>query len=174
MTSGYVHVLYVVMYPMRKILQELMDSNNLNGDDLHRLSGVSGPTTTRFLTGRIAEPKSGTVCRWAKVFGITEAQLRGLEPIDGILVESPGKAPIKLENVLTREELATIENMRALDKSTRQAWIEIGKQLCRTERTAEISAPKKPSGVSRKTRLTGVRYRNPKPTTEGGHLAKKA
>ncbi len=146
-----------------------MAQNELNGDALKRLSGVSGPTTTRFLAGRIDEPKSETVRRWARVFNVTEAQLRGLEPIPGITVENPGEPPIKLMNILTREELTTLAHMRSLDKPTRQAWLEIGRQLCANEQAKEEIASKHAS-VTRNAGSTGVRYRNPNRKDGGGHL----
>ncbi len=131
-----------------------MLDNEMKGDDLARLSGVSGPTITRFLAGKIADPSTVTVRKLAEVFKISEAQLRGLEPIPGITVDNPGEEPIKLRSILTREELETIEHMRSLGKQTRKTWLEMGWQLRASEQIKETT-------TTRKCGVSGVTYRNP-------------
>ena len=150
-----------------------MAASELNADALSARSGVSGPTITRFLTGRHAEIMSVTVCKLARGFGVTEAQLRGLEPIEGIRVESPGTNAVTLKTVLTVEELTVIEYMRSLKKETRQAWLEIGKELYQTETKKELIEPKQSSQGIHKRGLIGVRYSDPKSFSDGG-LQKKA
>lgn len=115
---------------MRDILKALMESKGHTGHSLYELSGVPSATTYRFLSENHGEPKSTTIHRWAAVYGLSEAQLRGLEPIDGLEVEKPLAVLITLESVLTRDELVVIEGMRKLDKDTRRAWLKIGKELC--------------------------------------------
>ncbi|MGP9765849.1 S24 family peptidase [Halomonas sp. AOP13-D3-9] len=54
--------------------------------------GVPQPTIHRILTGTSKDPKSFTIWRLAEFFGITEAQLRGYEPLPsrfGVADEKP-------------------------------------------------------------------------------------
>lgn len=119
------------MLYMRQILKDLMEKNGHTGHSLYELSGVPSATTYRFLTGSHGEPRSTTVRRWARVYNITERQLRGDEPIEGLTVENPGQQPMTLESVLTNDELAAIEGMRQLDKETRRSWLRLTKLLCK-------------------------------------------
>lgn len=69
------------MDKMREILKKLME---LNGDDAYSLqerSGVPQPTTQRYLSGKHGDPRTSTVTKWAKAYGIKDSQLRGYEPI---------------------------------------------------------------------------------------------
>lgn len=132
-------------------------------DDLARLSGVPAATTSRFLSGVHGEPRPKTLQCWARAYNLTEAQLRGFDPIEGCTIENP-REPTTLESVLSKEEVSAIEGMRSLDKETRRAWLKIGKELCRNDSVPE----KKP--VSRNRMLTGVSY---KKVQSGGFLAGK-
>jgi transcriptional regulator with XRE-family HTH domain len=146
---------------MQKVLRALMAANEMNARDLSEASGVPAPTTTRFLTGRHAEPKSATVRRWARAFNLTEGQLRGTEPIPGLDSESIEEKQLLLENVLTRDELSLVECMRSMDKDTRKAWLKISKTL--SENTPMIRNGH-PIHISEKKSednpLTGMKYRN--------------
>ncbi|MEO7686661.1 MAG: helix-turn-helix transcriptional regulator [Nitrosospira sp.] len=110
---------------MRNILQSLLKRNNLTGHSLYEMSGVPPATTYRFLNGDIGEPRSGTVRKWAEALNVSEAQLRGTEPIDGLPVEKPENVPMTLASVLTRDELVIIKGMRALDTDMRRSWIKV-------------------------------------------------
>jgi hypothetical protein len=127
----------------RKILKALMDANGHTGHSLYELSGVPPATTYRFLNGVIGEPRTETIRRWAGVYGVSEAQLRGTEPINSLTVEKQSEPSMSLKSVLTRDELATDKGMRALDKDTRRAWLKIGKEL---SRLAEVKTEKKVTG----------------------------
>lgn len=131
---------------MRQILKSLMNSKGHTGHSLYELSGVPSATTYRFLTGSHGDPRSGTVRRWARVYGISEAQMRGIEPIEHISIEKVDETSMTLESVLTREELKAIEGMRGLDKDLRRARLKIGTALCtiaakpeRRSKTEEIA-----------------------------------
>lgn len=156
---------------MRKILKKLMEKNGHTGHSLYELSGVPPATTYRFLNGFIGEPRSSTVRRWARVYNLTEAQLYGHEPIDGVVVENPGQEPMTLESVLTRDELAAIDGMRRLDKETRRSWLRITKLLCDNSeiQRAVVPRPEHNGKVRCETGSTGMKYRNPK----GGDLAEE-
>jgi hypothetical protein len=157
------------MVKMRKILKSLMDSKGHTGHSLYELSGVPAPTTYRFLNGYIGEPRQETILRWARVYGVSEAQMRGIEPINDLMVDRPSQQPmLGAESVLTRDELALIEGLRSLDKETRRAWVKIGKAL---SGKSEQKAEKNVRGISGST---GVRYHDPKQTGKRLAEAKKA
>lgn len=138
-----------------------MIANEMTARDLSELSGVPAPTTTRFLAGKHAEPKSGTVKRWARAFNLTEGQLRGTEPIPGVDSDSIEKKRISLESILTRDEMTAVECMRTFDKDTRKAWLRISKLLSsnipmtKNSKLIQVSE-KKPEDNP----LTGMKYRN--------------
>lgn len=164
MTNSYICVTWRSMVYMRKILKSLMDSKGHTGHSLYELSGVPPATTYRFLNGFIGEPRSDTIRKWASVYGVSEAQLRGSEKIDELGVEKPEEPALRLESMLTRDELAAIEGMRTLDKDTRRAWLRIAKELSsKTDKKQED-----------KTRgrgyhgITRMKYRDPK---QGGGQA---
>jgi len=164
---------------MRQILKALMESKGHTGHSLYELSGVPSATTYRFLTGSHGEPRSSTIRRWARVYGVTEAQLRGSEPIVDLNVENPGEQPLTLESVLTQDELAAIEGMRGLDKETRRSWLKLTKLLCKNTQ----AIPRQKAGDQRTTPdrrrggklgpSMGMKYRNPTTidqTDKGGLL----
>lgn len=66
---------------MRDILRALMTAAGETAYDLEARTGIRQPTTYRFLNGSHGEPKAETIRRWAKAYGVTEAQLRGEAPI---------------------------------------------------------------------------------------------
>ncbi len=153
---------------MRQKLQQLMESAGHTGHSLYELSGVPAPTTYRFLNGEIGEPRSATVRRWARVYGLTEDQLRGSGAIDGVTLLPQEATVIRLESVLTRDELAAIEGMRKLPRDTRRAWLKIGRELVRADLAQERNVTKnkldRDEGESEsaptRSRGKGVRYSN--------------
>lgn len=175
LTWNYVNVPLSYMERMRLILKALMDSQGHTGHSLYELSGVPSATTYRFLSGSHGEPRSSTIRRWARVYGVTEAQLRGSEPIDGVAVQNPGEEDIPLASVLTRDELEAIEGMRRLDKETRRSWLKLTKQLCRDteDKNIVVAASNRSISGSRRTRSLGMTQRNQENPNKGG-LAKKA
>lgn len=75
------------MEKMRENLKKLMLKHGDNAYTLAEKSGVPQPTTDRFLSGKHGEPRSSTVRKWAEAYEITESQLRGDQPIEGISAE---------------------------------------------------------------------------------------
>lgn len=169
LTSRYICVTIQVMVYMRKILKSLMDSKGHTGHSLYELSGVPAPTTYRFLNGYIGEPRQETILRWARVYGVSEAQMRGIEPIKDLMVDRPSQPMLGAESVLTRDELALIEGLRSLDKETRRAWVKIGKALSgKCEQKSEKNNVRGISGSN------GVRYKDTQQTGGRSAEAKKA
>lgn len=66
---------------MREILKEELEKRDWTPYEFEKHSGVPQPTTYRFLKGPHGDPKTETVKKWARALGLTEQQLRGLEPI---------------------------------------------------------------------------------------------
>lgn len=104
------------MEKMRAILKLLMARYGDNPYDVERKSGVGQPTTSRFLNGKSTDPKSPTVSKWARAYGVTESQLRGLEPIDGINVPDE---PKELKDILPEEEYKLLKKIKNLNPEAR-------------------------------------------------------
>jgi transcriptional regulator with XRE-family HTH domain len=69
------------MNKLRETLQREMKKRDWNAYDLENRSGVPQPTIHRFLTGKHDDLRSKNVIKIAKAMGLTESQLRGLEPM---------------------------------------------------------------------------------------------
>jgi len=115
-----------------------MDRRGLNAHDLYRLSGVSAPTTYRFLTGRHDEPKANTIRAWAHALGVTEGQLRGTEPIDG--VNTPERAR-DLQDLLTPDEYSLVSNVKIMDKGSRDILCQLAERLVAEPQAAYGDSP---------------------------------
>ncbi|MDT3467912.1 LexA family transcriptional regulator [Stenotrophomonas maltophilia] len=61
-------------------LRSLMDVESLSENQLSRNTGVPQPTIHRILSGRVADPRDGTVRPLADYFGVTVEQLRTTLP----------------------------------------------------------------------------------------------
>jgi transcriptional regulator with XRE-family HTH domain len=160
------------MLDTRKRLQQLLDRDNITGNLLAEISKVPAPTIYRYLKGDIGEPRSSTICKWAQAFKVSEAQMRGIEPIDGLEDIREVITPMTLESVLTPDELIAIEGMRRHNKNIRSAWLLIGKELCKkTARKPRTEAGDERTNIDRRrggkrNPSTGMKYRKP-----GGPLA---
>ncbi|WKJ88779.1 S24 family peptidase [Methylomonas montana] len=68
------------MSTLREILEDEMSLQGLNDYDLEAKSKVPQPTIQRIRSGKHGDPRSTTVKKLAFGLGLTEAQLRGIEP----------------------------------------------------------------------------------------------
>lgn len=110
---------------------------------LENLSGVPAPTTYRFLKGEHKEPRSSIVRQWARVYGVTEAQLRGYEPIQGALIPTTtdsNSVQVKDFPHLTREEKTTLNILRRIRKESKKLWLRLGVELSGPPEDAEGAA----------------------------------
>lgn len=73
-----------------EILSRLMQQHEVSENALARATGVHQPTIHRILTGESSDPKTGSLRPLADYFGISVAQLRGDEPLQGLPV--PGQS----------------------------------------------------------------------------------
>ena len=78
---------------MRETLRHLMAFCKDDAYALQEKSEVPQPTTQRFLSGTHGDPRSATVRKWAKAYGITESQLRGdVELPDNLKPSEPDRS----------------------------------------------------------------------------------
>lgn len=115
-----------VMKKMRAILKLLMERDRDNPYDVQRKSGVGQTTTFRFLEGSISSPTYSTVRKWARAYGVTESQLRGESPIDGVNVPDD---PVELKDILPPEELKLLSNIKRMKPEARGAVIGLAEML---------------------------------------------
>lgn len=116
---------------MKMILKALMAAHGHSGHTLEEISGVPAPTTYRFLNGEHYDPKTETVRQWAKAYEITEAQMRGLVPLDpvtnAVLASIP---PVDLVMPrLTLEEKDVLTVMSRITPEARKSWLKTGRDL---------------------------------------------
>jgi transcriptional regulator with XRE-family HTH domain len=73
-----------------EILSRLMQQQDVSEYALARVTGVPQPTIHRILTGESSDPRTGSLRPIATYFGVSVAQLRGDEPLQGLPV--PGQS----------------------------------------------------------------------------------
>ena len=116
------------MDKMREILRELMSRF---GDDAYSLEGrskVPQPTTQRFLSGKHGDPRSSTVRKWASAYGITESQLRGDVPINGITPAHSEKSAAPAPR-LSGAQARALSLIGRLDEKTQQEFLGLFEKL---------------------------------------------
>ncbi len=154
------------MEKMRAILKQFMDRAGDNAYDVHRKSGVPQTTTFRFLKGTYKYPTPPTVQKWARLYGITESQLRGDMPIDGIEVPSE---PKELKDILPPEEYKLVSYIKKMDPKARCAVFELFEILANKPDNASSNPPvteRRKSVVSEKNqhlRAGEMHYSPPRP-----------
>jgi len=82
--------------------------------DIARKTGLQTSTITRFLRGDSAHLRTDTVIELAKLYGLTESQLRGDAPINGVDVEKP-----ELKDLLPLDEYTFVSNVKRLRPEAR-------------------------------------------------------
>lgn len=131
-----------IMSKMRTILTNLMESKGHKPYDLHQISGVHPTTTYRYLKG-VGELSPATVKKIARAYGITESQLRGDVPIEGMTMP---KERLELKDLLTLNEYRHLCDIRSMDEETRDAIYKL------TESAVAANQSKRESGfVDRRT-----------------------
>jgi hypothetical protein len=149
------------MDKMRVILKGLMDRAGHNAYDIQKECGVNQSTTFRFITGLSGEPRPSTVRKWARLYNLTESQLRGDMPIDGIQLP-PEKQELK--NLVTPSEYRLLANMKKLDGEARGILHRLTEMLADAPKTGQNGAIDDPVGKNEpnnQLRVGEVRYRSP-------------
>lgn len=114
------------MEKMRSILKDLMEQAGDNPYTVQKKAGVPRTTTYRFLAGGHSEPRSDTVKKWAKLYNVTESQLRGDVPIKGI--EIPSEKP-ELKDLLPLDEYQFLSTVKNMDKNVRGVFYKLAEFL---------------------------------------------
>jgi hypothetical protein len=115
------------MSKMRQILSSLMAKAGDDAYSLQTKSGVPQPTTQRFLAGKHGEPRSSTVRKWASVYGVTESQLRGDVPIDGIA--DSAKTVEDYRARLNKEQQRILDLVERMDEETGALFMKLFEKL---------------------------------------------
>ena len=113
---------------MREILAALMEKHRDNPSTLSRKtsvgheSGVGQSTIFRFLKGEVSDLRPDTAKKIASVYGITESQLRGDQPIDDNNFEIETKVfktddPIKKAIIEKVMKIGTLDDLAYIDKT---------------------------------------------------------
>lgn len=116
-----------------------MDKAGHSPYDIEHITGLPAVTTYRFLSGEIRSPSVPTVKKWAKVYGLTESQLRGDLPIEGM--EIPKEKP-ELKDLLPLDEYRHVSLVKSMDKETRDMLYQIAEKLAASQPPCEVSLEK--------------------------------
>lgn len=146
------------METMREILKKLMKKAGHTPYDIERISGLPAATTYRFLSGKITQPNDETLKAWARVYGVTEGQLRGFSPISGVEA-NPEKAELK--DLLPLEEYNHVRLIRSLPDDSRNVLYKMAAMLA--EPRAVYCADRRGEDVTPnpQRRVGEVRYKAP-------------
>lgn len=120
-----------------------MKANGHTGHRLEDLSGVPSATTYRFLRGVHANPDVSTIRKWAEVYGVSETQLLGNEPIQGVLIPPGENQRRPVDNDLphlTKEEKTILKIARKINRESKRAWLKIGIDLSSPPESKEEAA----------------------------------
>lgn len=101
---------------MRTILKTMMDRAGDNAHDVFRKTGIQPSTIYRYFASDKSDLKPATVMKLARLYGVTESQLRGDVPIDGM--ETPPEQH-ELKDLLTLDEYRLMSNLKRMDEESR-------------------------------------------------------
>lgn len=102
------------MSKMRSILKAKMADAGHRPADIARATGLQTSTITRFLRGDTDHLRTDTVMELAKLYGLTESQLRGDVLIPGIPAEQQ-----ELKDLLPLDEYTFMSNVKRLRPEAR-------------------------------------------------------
>ena len=95
------------------VLRHLMTLHNIGENELERLSEVTQPTIHRILSGESISPRDSNVGKIAKYFNVSNAQLRGEEP----LPDSKDKGFLTIDvNLLKQCLCAVLDTSKEINK----------------------------------------------------------
>jgi len=149
------------MDKMRVILKSLMDKEGHNAHDVQRRTGVNQSTTFRFITGQSGEPRPSTVRAWARMYNLSESQLRGDLPIDGIPM--PADKP-ELKDLLSPADYKHLANLKKLDGETKGILRRLTEILAKepeTHQNGSIDDRSTKNELSNQLRVGEIHYPTP-------------
>lgn len=106
----------VRMSKMRTILSKLMESAGHTAYDIQEKTRVQTSTIYRYLASDRSDLKPATVRKIAALYGLTESQLRGDVPIEGM--EIPAERE-ELKELLPPDDYTFMSNVRRLRPEAR-------------------------------------------------------
>lgn len=127
------------MSNMRTILKNLMESEGHNSYDVFRKTGVQPSTISKYMSGAQQDLRPSTVVKLAALYGITESQLRGDVPIDGMEIKVPN--PI-LKELLPLDEYEFVTKVKSMNKEARGVLYSLADMLV-AEQKAEYNADRR-------------------------------
>ena len=104
------------MSKMRSILKAKMSDAGHRPADIARATGLQTSTITRFLRGDTDHLRTDTVMELAKLYDLTESQLRGDIPIHGLNVPAGRQG---LKELLPLDEYTFMSNVKRLRPEAR-------------------------------------------------------
>lgn len=125
------------MSKMRKILKTMMDRAGHNAHDIFRDTGIQPSTIYRFFSNPKGDLKAETVRKLARLYGITESQLRGDVPINGM--ETPPEQ-FELKDLLTLDEYRLMSNVKTMSDESRGVLYRLAEMLALAEPQADYRA----------------------------------
>lgn len=104
----------------------MMESAGHTAYDIQEKTGVQTSTIYRYLASDRSDLKPTTVKKIATLYGLTESQVRGDVPIEGL--EIPAEKP-ELKDLLTLDEYQFISNIKNMDKEAREILYKLSSML---------------------------------------------
>ena len=130
------------MSKMRTILSKLMESAGHTAYDIQEKTGVQTSTIYRYLASDRSDLKPVTVKKIATLYGLTESQLRGDVPIEGM--EIPAEKH-ELKELLPRDEYQFVSNVLHMTPQARAILHSLAEML-----VAEPQAAYQPEPAERR------------------------
>lgn len=169
------------MSKLRANLKMLMEKAGHNAYYIADKTGIPASTTYRFLRGVQDDPRSDTVKKWAMVYNLTESQLRGDMPIDGI--ETPKEND--LSELLTLEELKLVNNVKSMGDEAKSVLYRLAEMLAESRSISLADSSDRRHGERRQrnsfpnpqSRATDIRYKSPprqRHVSDGRHINGKS
>ncbi len=136
LTKCFAHETIRSMSKMHTILRNLMEQSGHNPHSIFKETGVHPSTIYRFLGNPRGDLKPDTVRCIARLYRITESQLRGDVPIEGM--EMP-REDLTLKELLTLDEYRLINNIKAMPREDRGIIYKMAERLSEPEAYYEDS-----------------------------------
>lgn len=112
-----------------------MDRAGDNAHDIFRKTGIQPSTIYRYFSNPRSDLKPETTKKLARIYGVTESQLRGDVPIDGM--DTPPEQ-LELKDLLTLDDYRLVKNIQFMDDESRGILYRLAEMLA--EPQAEYSS----------------------------------
>lgn len=118
------------MSKMRTILKTMMDRAGDNAHGIFRKTGIHPSTIYRYFNNPKGSLEPETVKKLARIYGISESQLRGDVPIEGM--DTPTEQ-LELKDLLTLDEFRLMSNVKSMDPASRDILFKLAETLAETQ-----------------------------------------